>query len=106
MNGLLACKASKSGAALGDLRFEISDSKSAGAEPLRSPGQLPKHYSPKARLIMLSWRDEADLTSHLTPRDGSCHRADDAGAEWIVVEALPDGPEWRAIADRLARAAG
>jgi L-threonylcarbamoyladenylate synthase len=32
------------------------------------------------------------------------HRCDDAGAEWIVVEAPPDGPEWRAIADRLNRA--
>jgi L-threonylcarbamoyladenylate synthase len=32
------------------------------------------------------------------------HHCDDAGAEWIVVEALPPGPEWRAIADRLRRA--
>ena len=34
------------------------------------------------------------------------HRCDDTGAKLIVVEALPDDPEWRAIADRLARAAG
>lgn len=33
------------------------------------------------------------------------HRCDEAGAGWIVVEALPAGPEWRAIADRLNRAA-
>ncbi|MSU58870.1 MAG: threonylcarbamoyl-AMP synthase [Pedosphaera sp.] len=33
------------------------------------------------------------------------HRCDEAGAELIVVEALPDAPEWRAIADRLQRAA-
>jgi L-threonylcarbamoyladenylate synthase len=33
------------------------------------------------------------------------HRCDEAGAELIVVEALPDAPEWRAIADRLSRAA-
>jgi L-threonylcarbamoyladenylate synthase len=33
------------------------------------------------------------------------HRCDDAGAELIVVEALPDAPQWRAIADRLQRAA-
>jgi L-threonylcarbamoyladenylate synthase len=33
------------------------------------------------------------------------HRCDEAGAEWIVVEALPEGPEWRAIADRVGRAA-
>lgn len=33
------------------------------------------------------------------------HRCDEAGAELIIVEALPDMPEWRAIADRLNRAA-
>ncbi|MCU0783605.1 MAG: L-threonylcarbamoyladenylate synthase [Verrucomicrobia bacterium] len=33
------------------------------------------------------------------------HRCDEAGADLIVVEALPDAPEWRAIADRLRRAA-
>lgn len=32
------------------------------------------------------------------------HRCDEAGAELIVVEALPDLPAWRAIADRLRRA--
>ncbi len=32
---------------------------------LRSPGRLPRHYSPKARLGMLSWRDEADLRAQL-----------------------------------------
>jgi L-threonylcarbamoyladenylate synthase len=33
------------------------------------------------------------------------HRCDEAGAEWIVVEAPPATPEWSAIADRLKRAA-
>ena len=33
------------------------------------------------------------------------HQCDEAGAELIVVEALPDSPEWHAIADRLRRAA-
>jgi len=33
------------------------------------------------------------------------HRCDAAGATLIVVEALPPGVEWRAIADRLTRAA-
>jgi L-threonylcarbamoyladenylate synthase len=32
------------------------------------------------------------------------HRGDEAGADWIVVEAPPDLPEWSAIADRLRRA--
>ncbi len=34
------------------------------------------------------------------------HACDEAGAELIVVEALPTTVEWRAIADRLNRAAG
>jgi L-threonylcarbamoyladenylate synthase len=33
------------------------------------------------------------------------HQCDDAGAEVIIVEAVPESDEWRAIADRLKRAA-
>jgi L-threonylcarbamoyladenylate synthase len=33
------------------------------------------------------------------------HQCDEAGAELIVVEALPETDEWRAITDRLNRAA-
>ena len=111
---------------------------------LRSPGMLVKHYSPKAKLLVLSWRDEADLVDRLPtvdcrppaaihilahtqiplggkfthvsviPHDaeafarafyGELHRCDDEGAGLIVVEALPDLPEWAGIADRLRRAA-
>jgi len=32
------------------------------------------------------------------------HQCDGAGAETIIVEALPESGEWRAIADRLRRA--
>jgi L-threonylcarbamoyladenylate synthase len=109
---------------------------------LRSPGQLRKHYSPRARLRILSWRDEQHLLSRLStlgfqlskthviahtripsagrvgrvsimPHDASAfaraiyaelHRCDEEGAEFIVVERLPDTPAWRAIADRLRRA--
>ncbi len=118
---------------------------SAGAESgvLKSPGQLKKHYSPKARLVMLPWKDDAELASRLIelgaspaetqvfayshipampdlagvsviPHDAEAyaralyaelHRCDAEGAKWIVVESLPDGPEWQAIADRLRRAA-
>ena len=34
----------------------------------RSPGLLAKHYAPKAKLIVLNWRDEADLRSQLVSR--------------------------------------
>ena len=30
-------------------------------DALRSPGMLQKHYSPKARLVVLDWNDDADL---------------------------------------------
>lgn len=33
------------------------------------------------------------------------HCCDEAGAEWIVVEAPPEAPAWHGIADRLRRAA-
>ena len=32
------------------------------------------------------------------------HQCDEAGAELIIVEALPEAVEWKAIADRLRRA--
>jgi L-threonylcarbamoyladenylate synthase len=67
-------------AALGDSQSSIADSQetaadwrsaiasrrlTVGAGALRSPGMLPKHYSPKARLLVLAWRDEADLKVQL-----------------------------------------
>jgi len=106
----------------------------------RSPGLLKKHYSPRAKLVILNWTNDDDLQSCIShhrspihiiahthipanaglggvsviPHDAAAfaraiyselHRCDEAGAELIVVEALPDTIEWRAIADRLNRAA-
>jgi L-threonylcarbamoyladenylate synthase len=34
----------------------------------RSPGLLKKHYSPKAKLFVLNWRDETDLKSQIADR--------------------------------------
>jgi L-threonylcarbamoyladenylate synthase len=114
-----------------------------GPEVLRSPGLLRKHYSPRAKLVVWSWKDEAELKARsaecgvrdarvhviahtripsgkglgrvsVIPHDAAAfaraiyaelHQCDEAGAELIVVEALPDAPEWRALADRLRRAA-
>jgi L-threonylcarbamoyladenylate synthase len=36
------------------------------AETLRSPGLLKKHYSPRAKLLVLNWKDEADLRFQLS----------------------------------------
>jgi L-threonylcarbamoyladenylate synthase len=33
---------------------------------LKSPGQLPKHYAPKARLVILSWENDDDLKKQLS----------------------------------------
>ncbi len=35
---------------------------------LRSPGLLKKHYSPRAKLMLLDWRDDAELQCHLANR--------------------------------------
>jgi L-threonylcarbamoyladenylate synthase len=35
---------------------------------LRSPGLLQKHYSPKAKLLVLDWNDDADLHARLAAR--------------------------------------
>jgi len=114
-----------------------------GREALHSPGLMEKHYAPKAKLVVLGWRDEAEFKAQsskfkaqssrihviahtnipsgeglarvsVIPHDAEAfaraiyaelHRCDEEGADLIVVEALPDAPKWRAIADRLRRAA-
>ncbi len=116
----------------------------AGTERvLSSPGLLKKHYAPRARLVVWSWRDAADLSGQcaaagirpesaaiiahsrvpaggnfrrvaVIPHDAEAfaralyaelHECDQAGAELIVVESLPKENRWRALADRLRRAA-
>jgi L-threonylcarbamoyladenylate synthase len=129
-------------AVLGELETRSAECGVRSEAALRSPGLLRKHYAPKAKLILRSWRDTADLSLQLSafsfqparvhiiahtnipsdaglggvsviPHDAEAfaralyaewHRCDEAGAEWIVMEALPEGIEWRAIADRLTRA--
>jgi L-threonylcarbamoyladenylate synthase len=43
---------------------------------LRSPGLLKRHYSPKAKLLVLNWRDDADLKSQIANHKSqiqNCH---------------------------------
>ena len=52
-------------------KVQSSKFKIQGSE-LRSPGLLKKHYSPKAKLLVLNWRHDADLTSQLVTCHLSC----------------------------------
>lgn len=86
----------------------------AGAE---SPGQHPKHYSPRTPLILGDSPSEGrgfrlDFTT--MPRDPracaerlyqTLHDLDALRYDWISIEMPPDTPEWAGIRDRLARAA-
>jgi L-threonylcarbamoyladenylate synthase len=43
---------------------------------LRSPGRLKKHYSPKAKLMVLNWQNDADFNSQLSTlriQPSTCH---------------------------------
>jgi L-threonylcarbamoyladenylate synthase len=126
-------------AVIDEVQMGVSDNRSV----LKSPGRLPKHYSPQARLVIWSWVDEASLKTQaamtgiplhkvwiiahtripaqhefgavlIIPHDAQAfaraiyaalHESDHAGAELIIVEVLPDSDEWRAVGDRLRRAA-
>lgn len=122
---------------------EVQAAEAPGPGPRRSPGLMPRHYAPRARLIVRTWQDEAELLRHVAqagaepgrtfvlahdripapggwgrvrvvPQDAEAyaralyaelHRCDEQGAQTIVVEAVPAGPAWAAVADRLRRAA-
>lgn len=122
---------------------ELAKTGDAASGVLKSPGQLPRHYSPRARLILCAWNDDRDLRQRVAalglrpagihviahtripsvqdfggvsviPHDplafaraiyAQLHESDEAGAQTILVEALPQTDEWRGILDRLNRAA-
>jgi L-threonylcarbamoyladenylate synthase len=50
------------GGDISNFKFQISNS------ILRSPGLLAKHYSPKAKLMVLNWRDETELQARIGNR--------------------------------------
>ena len=45
----------------GRLKAETFQMETGATPVLRSPGLLQKHYSPRAKLVVLNWRDEAEL---------------------------------------------
>ena len=86
----------------------------SGAE---SPGQHPKHYSPRTPVVLgespRTGRG-ARLDFAAMPRDPAAyaealyrtlHELDAKCLDWIAIEPPPEGPEWAGIHDRLHRAA-
>jgi L-threonylcarbamoyladenylate synthase len=85
-----------------------------GAE---SPGQHPKHYSPRTRVVLGDSPREgrgARLDFSNMPREAGAyaerlyrrlHELDRQGFDWIAIEMPPDTPEWAGVRDRLLRAA-
>jgi L-threonylcarbamoyladenylate synthase len=68
--------------------------------PLKSPGRMPRHYAPNARLLVMTWEDEADLESQIaysrTPHDRVCviaHTRIVGGTRFGRVSVLPHDPE-------------
>ena len=66
----------------------------------RSPGMLPRHYSPRATLIVRTWSGEGDLSLQL--RDSGiasdrihviAHTAIPTGGSWGRVSVIPHDPE-------------
>lgn len=86
-----------------------------GAE---SPGQHPKHYSPRTQVVLgdspLEGRGVRLNLSEM-PGDAAAyaeklyrilHELDRQGYDWIAIEPPPDAPQWAGVRDRLMRAAG
>jgi len=105
----------------------LHDETTAAAHP--SPGMHPQHYSPKTPLVLVSGgavprqgkgvylqlRSEplhqatvvqmpADPREYATRLYAVLHEVDDAGYDWIAVEAPEETPEWEGVLDRLRRA--
>jgi L-threonylcarbamoyladenylate synthase len=85
----------------------------AGSE---SPGQHPKHYSPRTKIILREPPPTgrgARLDSTNMPPDPAAyaeqlyrrlHDLDKEHYDWIGIELPPDTPEWAGVRDRLLRA--
>ena len=58
------------------------------------------HSLPPSQVILIP--DDAEAFARALY--AQLHQCDDAGAEWILVEELPDSPSWAGLADRLRRA--
>jgi len=73
------------------LGTEVAEGAATGGA-LRSPGQLAKHYAPRARLLVFPWREEEELRARLareTSATGSC---------WVIAYSqVPSGSDWAGV---------
>lgn len=95
------------------------------AGPKRSPGMYPRHYAPKAPVILTELLEpgQAGLTFDESSGDDqirmpldpiaygatlydALHTLDQTEPEAIFVELPPETPDWEAVLDRLKKAAG
>ncbi|MFM1767504.1 MAG: Threonylcarbamoyl-AMP synthase [Verrucomicrobiota bacterium] len=79
-------------AALGEPLAEGAPGGTPGGGALRSPGQLAKHYAPKARVLILDWQDEAHLREQILARGlnpATC---------WVIAHAqVPTSRLWAGV---------
>jgi L-threonylcarbamoyladenylate synthase len=64
---------------------------------LKSPGLLPRHYAPKAKLVILNWRDERELQAQIGAVTGKvcivAHTNIPAGGGAVEVSVIPHDAE-------------
>ena len=79
-----------------------------------SPGQHPKHYSPRTRVVIGESPSEGKGIRLDMPDDPATyaeqfyrklHDLDQQNYDWIAIELPPDTPEWAGVRDRITRAA-
>lgn len=111
-------------AAVGPVDLTAPDS--AAGDALPSPGMLARHYAPRTALEVAESADEAAFLANLYETAGlkvatlslgtdpaaaaarlyaDLHALDAGGFDRIVVPLPPDTDDWRAVRDRLQRAA-
>lgn len=85
-------------------------------EIIESPGQHPRHYAPRTRLVLLEQGSRPPegkgklLRLPLNPMEfaaslyAELHKADGEGWDWIAIQRPEETPEWAGILDRLQRA--
>lgn len=80
-----------------------------------SPGQHPKHYSPRTRVVIGDPPREGhgvrlddmpdDPAGYAEQLYSRLHELDGEGYDWIAIGLPPDTPEWAGVRDRIIRAA-